>query len=108
MRPADLISATHALLGDRVRLAIMATLASAEEPLDFNTLLDSLGVTKGNLSSHIQKLEGAGLVVVKKEFVERKPKTTYECTKSGRVEIRNYLAKVESLLKQTRSGGKNA
>ena len=47
MKPSDLLTATHPLLSDRVRLAIMASLAAAEEPIDFNGLLESLELTKG-------------------------------------------------------------
>jgi DNA-binding transcriptional ArsR family regulator len=107
MKPAELLSSTHALLADRVRLTIMATLAATTEPIDFSALLDSLNLTKGNLSSHIQKLEEAGLIQVKKEFVGRKPRTTYLCSDLGRREVRNYLSKIERLLKQTRKDVKN-
>jgi DNA-binding HxlR family transcriptional regulator len=106
MKPAELLSTTHALLADRVRLTIMATLAAASEPQDFNTLLDSLNLTKGNFSTHVQKLEEAGLVAVKKEFVGRKPRTTYLCTEAGRNEVQNYLMKIEAILKQTGAGEK--
>ncbi len=106
MKPAELLADTHALLADRARLAIMATLAAAKEPIDFTTLLDSLNLTRGNLSAHAQKLEEAGLIRVKKEFVGRKPKTTYICTDRGRREVKNYLSKVEQLLRHTRKGGR--
>ena len=101
MKPAEFLESTHALLADRVRLAIMATLAAAAEPMDFSALLDALNLTKGNLSTHCQKLEDAGLLEIRKEFVNRKPRTTYLCTDLGRREVRNYLSKVEKLLKQT-------
>ena len=104
MKPADLLASTHALLADRVRLTLMATLAAATEPQEFTTLVDALSLTKGNLSTHMQKLEAAGLVVVKKEFVGRKPRTTYLCTEAGRKEVENYLNQIELLLKQTRKG----
>ncbi len=95
MIPAEL----SALLTDRVRLAIMATLAAADEPLDFNGLLDQLQLTKGNLSVHAGKLEDGGLIEVRKEFVGKKPRTTYACTAKGRSEMRAYLQQVEQLLK---------
>jgi DNA-binding transcriptional ArsR family regulator len=101
MKPTEFLSSTHALLADRVRLTIMATLAAASEPMEFSRLLDTLNLTKGNLSGHSQKLAEAGLIEVKKEFVGRKPRTTYICTDLGRQEIRNYLSKIEQLLKQT-------
>jgi DNA-binding transcriptional ArsR family regulator len=106
MKPAELLTDTHALLGDRARLAIMATLAATKGPIDFATLLDSVNLTKGNLSAHAQKLEEAGLIKVKKEFVGRKPRTTYACTDRGRSEVKNYLSKVEQLLRHTRTRGR--
>jgi DNA-binding transcriptional ArsR family regulator len=99
MKPIDLLTDTHSLLSDRVRLAIMATLAAVSEPMDFNTLLKNLDLTKGNLASHIRKLEEGKLLSVKKEFIGRKTRTTYRCTALGRQEVKNYLEKVESLLK---------
>lgn len=104
MKPSELIQGGNALLSDRVRLAIMATLAAAPEPLDFNSLLESLQLTKGNLSAHSQKLEEAGLVEVKKEFVGKKPRTTYSCTDKGRSELRAYLAQIESMLRLATGG----
>ena len=107
MNPAELLASTHALLADRVRLTIMATLAATSDPMGFSQLIDTLNLTRGNLSAHSQKLEEAGLIEVKKEFVGRKPRTSYSCTKLGRQEIRNYLSKVECLLKQTEKGVQN-
>lgn len=107
MKPAELMASTHALLSDRARLMIMATLAATREPMEFSALLDTLQLTKGNLSGHAQKLEEAGLIRVKKEFVERKPRTTYLCTELGRREVRNYLSKVERLIKQAGKGVRN-
>jgi len=99
MKPVELLTGTHGLLSDRVRLAIMASLAAVSEPVDFNTLLESLSLTKGNLASHIKKLEEGKLLSVKKEFIGRKTRTSYRCTSLGRQEVKNYLEKVESLLK---------
>ena len=86
------------LLADRTRLALMASLAASEEPVEFMALLESLELTKGNLSSHVQKLEEGGLLEVKKEFVGKKPKTSFVCTDLGRKEIRNYLLEIEKIL----------
>lgn len=90
------------LLADRARLAIMASLSLAGGPVDFNTLLEELELTKGNLSSHMRKLEDAELVTVRKEFVGRKPRTTYVCTRKGKSEMRHYLSTIEALLKAKR------
>ncbi len=92
----------HPLLSDRVRLMIMVHLSIAGGPVDFNTLLEALDLTKGNLSTHLRKLEDAALVSVHKEFVDRKPRTTYVCTASGRQDLQSYLNAIEALLKQVR------
>ncbi len=88
------------LLSDRSRLLIMALLAAAPAPVDFTTLCEELKMTKGNLSSHMRRLEESGMVRVEKAFVDRKPLTTYCCTKQGRTEVKSYLNQVEKLLKQ--------
>lgn len=64
------------------RLAIMSYLMVVEEA-DFLFLLDQTGLTRGNLSSHVAKLEKAGYVEVTKEFVDRMPRTTYRITPAG-------------------------
>lgn len=106
MKPSDLLQGGSSLLSDRVRLAIMATLAAASEPQDFSSLIESLQLTKGNLSAHSTKLEEAGLIEVKKEFVGKKPRTTYACTEKGRTELRGYLAQIEGMLRMATGGAK--
>jgi len=87
------------LLSDRIRLAIMVALVTSKEPLDFNILLASLEVTKGNLSTHLRKLEEGGLIIITKDFVGRKPHTTYQETKEGKKAIQEYLNTIEDVLK---------
>ena len=77
----------------------MAHLSFAEAAVDFNTLLQSLELTKGNLSTHMKKLEDGGLVKIDKRFIGRKPSTSYRCTKKGKKEVQNYLTTIESVLK---------
>jgi len=98
MNPSALLD-VHPMLADRVRLAIMAKLAMADVPIDFNGLLNDLSLTKGNLSTHMRKLEDSGLIAIKKEIVGRKMRTTYQCTAKGKEEIRRYLSTIESVLK---------
>lgn len=89
----------HPLLCDRTRLSLMAYLAGSEEELEFVTLRDRFNLTQGNLSSHMRKLEEAGLITVSKSFVGRKPKTTLHCTKEGRKALENYLQQIENTLR---------
>jgi DNA-binding HxlR family transcriptional regulator len=96
----SLVLSIHPLLCDRVRLAIMVQLLHTERSEDFSGLLASLGLTKGNLSSHLRKLEDAGLISVKKEFVERKPRSSYLLTKRGNAALKEYIETIEKVLKR--------
>lgn len=85
----------------RVRLGVMSILMVNEE-VDFNFLKDQLHLTDGNLASHLIALEKNEYIEVHKAFVGRKPKTTYNATKLGRLEFNRHLSALEQLLKQTR------
>ena len=87
------------ILSDRARLLIMSALAASETGSDFTTLCTALELTKGNLSAHMRKLEDEKFVEVKKQFVDRKPRTTYAATDYGRSEVVKYLEQVQALLK---------
>ena len=87
------------IIHSRIRLAILALLISVEEA-EFNFIKEKVNTTDGNLSVHIKKLEEAGYVAVKKEFVDRKPRTTYGLTKNGRKAFENYLDHLEKLIKK--------
>ena len=79
-----------------VRLAILKILTSAKE-VDFNFLLTTLGVTKGNLATHVNKLETTGLIEVKKEFRGKIPHTSYRITKTGRHQFQKYWENLKAL-----------
>lgn len=79
-----------------VRLAILKILTSAKE-VDFNFLLTTLGVTKGNLATHINKLESTGLIEVKKQFRGRIPHTSYRVTRTGRQQFQKYWENMKAL-----------
>ena len=67
----------------RARLGILALLAPAED-VDFRFLRDSLELTDGNLSSHLQVLSDAGYLVIQKHFVRKRPQTRVAITPEGR------------------------
>ena len=79
-----------------VRLAILKILTSAKE-VDFNFLLTTLGVTKGNLATHINKLESTGLIEVKKQFRGKIPHTSYRITRTGRHQFQKYWENMKAL-----------
>ena len=79
-----------------VRLAILKILTSAKE-VDFNFLLTTLGVTKGNLATHINKLESTGFIEVKKQFRGKIPHTSYHVTRTGRNQFQKYWENMKAL-----------
>jgi len=79
-----------------VRLAILKILTSVKE-VDFNFLLTTLGITKGNLATHTNRLEAAGFIEVKKEFLGKMPHTSYRITKMGRRQFQKYWQNLKQL-----------
>lgn len=82
----------------RIRLGIMAVLM-VNEQVDFNQLKELLNVTDGNLASHLKQLEASNYIAVSKQFVGRKPNTTYAATPEGKTAFNNHLNALESLIK---------
>lgn len=68
------------------------------DALGFTELRDLVGATDGNLATHSRKLEEAGYIEATKQFVDRKPLTTYALTEEGRAAFRAYLDALEALL----------
>ena len=85
------------VLHEPARLAIVACLAAVEE-MDFVFLQGQTGMTGGNLSSHIRKLEEKAYVAVHKEFREGKPRTSLKLTEEGEAAFREYLRTTAMLL----------
>ena len=93
----DIISGLNKVFDSRVRLGIMSVLM-ANESYDFNSLKESLNITDGNLASHLKTLESKGLIQVSKQFLGRKPNTTYSATDDGIELFRKHLKALEELL----------
>jgi DNA-binding MarR family transcriptional regulator len=89
------------LLHERGRLAIVSALAATPQ-LTFTELRDALGMTDGNLSAHLQKLEEKGYVTIDKQFVGRRPQTSCQLTRAGRRAFTNYLDHLEIIIQQGR------
>jgi len=85
------------IIHGRVRLSVMAYLSGAGSA-DFTLLRQKIGVTDGNLSVHIRKLEEAGYLKVEKKFAERRPLTICNLTKKGRESWIAYIARMEKLM----------
>ena len=97
MMKAD-ISRLNKLFENRVRLGIMSVLI-VNESYDFNTLKETLGVTDGNLASHLRALEENNLIRANKKFIGRKPNTSYSITENGAVLFRNHLKALEDIIR---------
>lgn len=91
--PARLDPLIHA----PVRLAVVSALLGVDH-LSFTELRSAVNTTDGNLATHVGKLEKAGYVAVDKQFVGRKPLTTYRLTELGRSRFVDYLDALEALL----------
>ena len=91
------ISNLQKVFESRIRLGIMSALM-VNETLDFNALKELLELTDGNLASHLKALEQQEIIVVSKQFVGRKPSTTYRATEQGKDLFRQHLAALEELI----------
>jgi DNA-binding MarR family transcriptional regulator len=87
---------------NRVRLQIMSILV-VNDRYDFNSLKDLLGVTDGNLASHLKGLEKEEYILVNKSFLGRKPNTNYEATDKGKQAFKAHLDALEQLIKHQKS-----
>jgi DNA-binding MarR family transcriptional regulator len=82
----------------RVRLGVMSILM-VNASATYSRLKELLGVTDGNLASHLKALEKMEYVLVSKEFVNRKPQTSYSVTKVGKLAFTEHIDALEKLLK---------
>jgi DNA-binding HxlR family transcriptional regulator len=90
----------------KARLGIMSTLLALGEA-DFKLLKETLALSDGNLSTHLALLEERGYVEVHKEFLRRKPHTTYKPTDVGRTAFHNYLLALERIIRAADSVEQN-
>jgi len=88
-----------AIIHEPARLLIM-TLFSGVETADFAFLLGVTGLTKGNLSAHVTRLEGAGYVEVRKSFHGRMPHTEYRLTPDGHAALAAYWEQLDAIRMQ--------
>ena len=89
------------LLHEKARLGILTSLAARPEGLVFGELKGLCSLTDGNLSRHLQALEGAGVVEIWKGYQGRKPQTLCRLSKEGRRRFLEYLAELERVVRDT-------
>lgn len=97
--PADVsfLNEIDRLVHEPSRLMLMAVLYVVESA-DFTFLMNQTGMTWGNLSAHMSKLEEAGYLEVEKTFKGRRPYTLLRLTQEGREAFQNYRNKMRQVL----------
>lgn len=91
-----LITEINKLIHEPARLLIIVYLYVVESA-DFTFLIRQTGLTWGNLSAHISKLEAAGYIEVTKEFVNKKPNTMLSLTEQGREAFKKYRQNMQQV-----------
>jgi len=89
------------IIHEKGRLAIMSLLAASPE-LSFTELRDTLGMTDGNLTTHIRTLQEAGYVSVAKTYQNNRPLTTCLITSKGRKAFADYINLLEKIVQQSK------
>ncbi|SFV50836.1 Transcriptional regulators, marR/emrR family [hydrothermal vent metagenome] len=87
------------LLHQPIRSKLVSLLISNEE-LPFKALKESLGVTDGNLSSHLSKLEKEEFVLIEKTFEGKRPKTVVHITPKGREAFAQYIEALKKFIEE--------
>jgi DNA-binding MarR family transcriptional regulator len=85
------------LIHEPARLRLVTLLYVVDEA-DFTYLADRTGMTAGNISSHMARLERGGYVDIDKSFVDRRPRTVYRLTPAGRTAVESYRREIAGLL----------
>ena len=100
MNPED-FQKLDRVIHEKGRMAIMSLLAATPE-VSFTDMRDTLGMTDGNLTTHIKHLQKAGYLGVTKSFRGKRPLTTLSLTEEGRSAFREYIDALEKIVKSAR------
>jgi len=93
----DIIAGLNKIFDSRIRLGIMSILV-VNDSVDFNTMKELLELTDGNLASHLKALEKEKIIEVKKQFIGRKPNTSYRATTLGQKLFKEHIDALEKLI----------
>jgi len=89
------------VIHEKGRLGILSALSASPE-LSFTELRGLLGMTDGNLTTHLRTLQEAGFLAVTKSFRENRPLTTCSLTPAGRKAFGEYIDILERIVKEAR------
>lgn len=100
MNPAPFLQLDR-VIHEKGRLAIVSMLAASPE-LSFTEMRDALGMTDGNLTTHIRALQEAGYLSVTKSFQNHRPLTTCALTAAGKRAFARYITLLEQIIQQNK------
>lgn len=100
MNPEPLLQLDR-VIHEKGRLGIMSLLAASEE-LPFTEMREMLGMTDGNLTTHMRTLQEAGYVAVTKTFQKGRALTTFSLTPLGREAFAKYIDLLEVIVRQSK------
>jgi DNA-binding MarR family transcriptional regulator len=92
------ISDINKAFENRVRLGVMSLLM-IHDWVDFGEIKETLGLTDGNLASHITALEKENYIQIRKAFIGKRPNTSFQATKIGKQAFQEHLNALEALIK---------
>lgn len=93
------VNQLNKIFDNQKRLGIMSILM-VNDWVEFKLIKELLGLSDGNLASHIKALEKATFIEIKKEFVGKKPQTSYRVSDLGRKAFHDHLNILEALIRQ--------
>ena len=96
----DILLHINKTFDHRIRLGIMSALV-VNDAVDFKSLKELLGVTDGNLASHLKALEKEEFILVQKQFIGRKPNTKYSATSKGKEAFKKHIEALEQIIKSS-------
>jgi len=98
--PFEELAGLDRLIHEPARLSIMTALAACKSA-DYLFLQRLTGLTGGNLSSHLSKLEEGGLIQIEKRFIDKRPNTQVQITEKGRIATERHWIQLENLRKDS-------
>lgn len=93
----ELLTRLRKAFDHRIRLGVMSMLM-VNEWVDFTHMRDTLEVSDGNLASHLKALDKEGYIELRKQFIGRRPNTSYKATEKGRAAFLDHLAYLEKII----------
>lgn len=96
-----MISKLNKVFDHRVRLGIMSILM-VQDWVEFKRFKELLELTDGNLASHVAALEKEQYILIKKDFVGKKPRTRFKASALGKVHFKKHVDALEAILKNSK------